>query len=67
MARPKNTLKTVYFNVGLPEDLAVKVKLELYSELEGKIPFGASQEFFTGLVRSHFKGAVAIGGTVDGN
>jgi hypothetical protein len=57
MARPKNTLRTVYFNVGLPEDLAAKVKLSLYSDLEGRIPFGTLQEFFTGLVREHFRTA----------
>jgi hypothetical protein len=59
MARPKNTLRTVYFNVGLPEDLAAKVKLHLYSDLEGRIPFGTLQEFFTSLVRKHFKTAAA--------
>ena len=54
MARPSKTIRTVYFNIGLPEDLAAKVKLRLYSELEGKIPHGAQQDFFTQLVREHF-------------
>jgi hypothetical protein len=54
MARPKKTIRTVYTNIGLPEDLAARVKLELYSEVEGKIPFGAQQEFFSNLLREYF-------------
>ena len=55
MARPKKTIRTVYQNIGLPEDLAAKVELELYSDLEEKVPFGAKQEFFTKLVRDFFE------------
>ncbi len=54
MARPKKVIRTVYTNIGLPEDLVARVKLELYSEVEGKIPFGAQQEFFTKLLRDYF-------------
>jgi hypothetical protein len=54
MARPRKTLRTVYFNVGLPEDLAQRIEAELHSTLEGKAPLGAKQEFFTMLVRAHF-------------
>lgn len=62
MARPKKVLRTVYTNIGLPEDLVAKVKLELYSEVEGKIPFGAQQEFFSNLLRNYFsaKGVKAV-------
>jgi hypothetical protein len=54
MARPKKLIRTVYKNIALPEDLAAKVELELYSEVEGKIPFGAQQEFFSRLLREYF-------------
>jgi len=55
MARPRKTIRTVYTNIGIPEDLAARVQLELYSELEGKIPFGAQQEFYTKLLREYFE------------
>jgi hypothetical protein len=54
MARPKKTFRTVPKNICLPEDLVAKLELELYSEVEGKIPFGAQQEFFTKLLRDYF-------------
>ena len=54
MARPKKTVPTVYKNIGIPQDLADKVELELYSEVEGRVPFGAQQEFYTNLLRWYF-------------
>ena len=45
MARPKNVTKSVEKTVCLPEDLVAKVDLILWSELEGKVPFGAWQRF----------------------
>jgi hypothetical protein len=56
MARPKKILRTIQKNIGIPEDLAARLELELYSEIEGKIPFGAQQEFFTKLLREYFEG-----------
>jgi len=55
MARVRKTIRTVYMNVGVPEDLAAKLRLELYSDLEGRVPHGALQEFFTKLLTEHFK------------
>ena len=54
MSRPKKTIRTVYKNIGLPEDLVARIELELYSEVEGRIPFGAQQAFFTNLLTEHF-------------
>ena len=54
MARPKQTVRTVYIHVGLPEDLVAQLQLHLFSDVEGKIPMGAQQAFFTKLVREHF-------------
>lgn len=56
MARPKKTVRTIYKNIGLPEDLVARMELELFSEMEGRIPFGAQQEFFTKLLRDYFEG-----------
>lgn len=53
--RPAKTLRAVQMNVSLPEDLAAKVKLHLFSEIEGKIPHGRQQEFFSKLVRHFFE------------
>lgn len=55
MARPKKTIRTVFKKISLPEDLAARVELECYSELEGKIPVGAQQEFFVRMLRDYFE------------
>jgi len=55
MARPKNTIKSVSRNISIPADLCELMDKELYSELEGKIPFGAQQVFFTKLLREYFE------------
>lgn len=67
MARPKKTIKTVFKNIGLPEDLVERVNKELNSEVEGKIPFGAQQAFYTKLLRDYFDDRDAAAGTVTGN
>ena len=40
--------------MSLPEPLAAKLALELFSELEMKVPHGAYKEFFTNLVQEYF-------------
>lgn len=54
MGKPKKTIPNLFLKVGLPEDLVARIQLELYSEVEGKIPFGKQQEFFEALVRKHY-------------
>ena len=54
MPRPKKTIRTIFKTVGLPEDLVARLELDLFSELEGRVPLGAQQEFFTKLVREHY-------------
>jgi hypothetical protein len=61
MARPKKTQRTIYKNIGLPEDLVVRIETHLFSELEGKIPFGAQQEFFEMLCRDYFREIDSVG------
>lgn len=53
MPRPKKTVRSVYIHVGLPEDIVARVELELYSEAERRIPFGAWQKLITALLRQH--------------
>ena len=54
MARPKKTIRTIFKTIGLPEDLVARLELDLFSELEGRVPLGAQQEFFTKLIREHY-------------
>jgi hypothetical protein len=52
MARPKKTDRPVEKNISLPLSVVVKVELELFSELEGKVPFGAWQRYIVRLVEA---------------
>lgn len=51
MARPKRTDRPIEKNISLPESLVAQVDLELYSELEGKVPFGAWKSYVERLIR----------------
>lgn len=53
--RPSKTLKGIQKNISIPEDLCAKMELELFSEVEGRIPHGAQKEFFEKLLRKHFE------------
>lgn len=55
MARPKQTVPSVHKHIRIPEDLAVRMEAELFSELEGKIPQGAQGEFIAGLIREYYR------------
>lgn len=52
MARPRKAIRPVEKTVSLPEDLVAKVDLELFSEVEGKVPFGAWQKYLEALIRA---------------
>ena len=51
MARPRKAIPSVEKNISLPQDLVAQVDLELYSDLEGKVPFGAWQKYLERLIR----------------
>lgn len=51
MGRPRKAVRPVEKNISLPEDIVARVDLELYSEVDGKVPFGAWQRFVEGLIR----------------
>lgn len=51
MPRPRKAVPSVEKNLSLPRDLVVAVDLELFSELEGKVPFGAWGKYVERLIR----------------
>jgi hypothetical protein len=54
MGRPQKTTKTVFSNIGLTEENDLKLSLMLFSDLEGKIPYGAKSAFFNTLLDDFF-------------
>jgi hypothetical protein len=50
MARPRKTDRPIEKNISLPQSIVVRVELELFSALEGKVPFGAWQRYIVRLV-----------------
>lgn len=46
MPRPRNIMPTREIKMSLPEDVALRLQLFLTSDLDGKVPFGAYQQFF---------------------
>lgn len=55
MAKPKAVIPTIEKKIQIPMDLCTRMELELHSELEGKIPYGAQSEFINKLIRAYFK------------
>ena len=51
MGRPRKAVPSIEKNISLPRDLVVAVDLELYSEVEGKVPFAAWQKYLEDLIR----------------
>ena len=52
MPRPRKAIPSVEKNVCLPRDIVAKVDLMLFSELEGRVPFGAWQKYLESLIRA---------------
>lgn len=52
MPRVKKVIRPIPKSISLPEDLVARVELELWSDLEGKVPFGAWQRYVEGLIRA---------------
>lgn len=55
MPRPLKTVRPVEKRISLPEDLVAQVNLKLWSELEGKVPFGAWQEYLVRLIQQDLR------------
>lgn len=54
MSRPAAVVKRISKNISLPEDLVVRMELELYSEVDQRIPIGAQSQLIEALLRQHF-------------
>lgn len=54
MPRRPNLERPVPLNLKLPEGLRTKLDLLLWSEVEKRVPRGAYQEFFIGLINQYF-------------
>lgn len=52
MPRPRKAIRPIEKNISLPQDVVARVDLELYSEIDGKVPFGAWQKFIERLIRA---------------
>lgn len=51
MPRTKKVIRYVKKGIQLPEDLLIEVDLELFSDVEGKVPFAAWQKLVEPLLR----------------
>lgn len=51
MAQPKKVDRPVRKNICLPQSLVARVDLELWSDVEGKVPFAAWQGYVERLIR----------------
>lgn len=51
---PRLAIPTEKIHISLPEDLRRRVELELWSELEGRVPKGAYKRFFTTILRDYY-------------
>lgn len=63
MARPKLAVRPVAKEISIPEDIFARIELELFSELEGKVPHGKWSKLVEGLLREYL--AKRDGGKVD--
>lgn len=56
MPRPKAIDKGERFEVHMPKSLCDKVRRELYSDIEGRVPFGAISELYIELTTQWLEG-----------
>jgi len=55
MSRPKGLTPRISKNISLPQDIVARMELELYSEVDGRIPIGAQSQLIEKLLREHYK------------
>lgn len=55
MPRPKQATPSTFRNIAIPKPLADRLDIELFSDVEGRIPMGAYKEFFSNLLRQYFE------------
>lgn len=54
MAKRPNLIPSIQLEVHIPQDLYTQLTLHLFSELEGRVPFGAYRAFFSERIREFF-------------
>lgn len=52
MTRRSNVIPSHRLSLWVPEDLKARLDLALFSDLEGKVPFGAYTTFYSELLRA---------------
>lgn len=57
MARPASINKPIEKKLSLDAELAARVELALFSDLEGRVPYGAWSGLIEQLLREHFNRA----------
>lgn len=55
MARKPNLERSIALRLQLPESVRTRLDILLFSEIEGRVPRGAYQSFFIGLLTKHFE------------
>ena len=58
MPRPKKVDRPIEKSINIPESLVAQVELHLFSELEGRVPFGAWSELMKKLLKERQAEAV---------
>lgn len=51
--KPAKVIRPVEKKISIPEDVVAQIDLELYSELESRVPHGAWSTLITKLLREH--------------
>lgn len=54
MGKPQNVIPTQKIHVTLPITLLTRLATELWSDAEGRVPFGAYMKFFSSLLEKYF-------------
>ena len=55
MPRPSKAVKSVPLNLSLDGDIAERMKKDLFSELEQKIPHGAQSKLINSVLRTYYR------------
>jgi len=58
MPRKAAVNPSIRLNTALPPEIAMKLQLFLFSEVEGRVPQGAYQEFLTARIQEFFGGKI---------
>lgn len=59
MPKPRHTIRPVRLHIALPEDVAARLDLMLYSEVEQRVPFGARSDYICNLIRKDLEARYA--------